>query len=271
MAILNSSYTFNVPYQLKPIYTALLNKLAVLGVDMLKDCNSSCSGTGKDILKCWNLFQIICGNINAGNKKEYQTLLKILLYECNCLQDFRKDVDYYTNLDFSEDNKDYVNFDYVYIHKNFDAFSAYDDFTQVFESIGATTLNDVYDDMINDPDSYNITKDSDVRKVSDVLVIQNENDLEYTFKHNLNTFTVSIIDNKNIEIDTIKILDINGIESYIYNTENNVNDSIGIIHQSIKSQDDTDKEEDFNISTYIFYFSSFNVNKTIHIKFKYKE
>lgn len=54
-------YTYlDVPSKYNCVYKKLLIKLSDLGVDMIKDCTSTCKGINRQVINCWNMFQSAC-------------------------------------------------------------------------------------------------------------------------------------------------------------------------------------------------------------------
>lgn len=67
----NGRYIYCViPEKYKCIYEKLLIKLSDLGIDILKDCGSTCRGVNKNIINCWNMFQAACAAYNLGEEKK---------------------------------------------------------------------------------------------------------------------------------------------------------------------------------------------------------
>lgn len=84
----NGKYIYCViPEKYKCIYEKLLIKLSDLGIDILKDCGSTCRGVNKNIINCWNMFQAACAAYNLGEEKKAQ----LLMYYINIQLDFRCD------------------------------------------------------------------------------------------------------------------------------------------------------------------------------------
>lgn len=67
-----------VPSEYVCIYHKLLSQLADFGLDALRDCNSTCKGTNKTIIQCWNMFQAAIAAKELGKDKEAETLIKYI-------------------------------------------------------------------------------------------------------------------------------------------------------------------------------------------------
>lgn len=64
-----------VPAKYECVYTKLLVKMSDLGVDLLKDCVSTCRGLNKQVLNCWNMFQAACCAYEVGEYKKADLLI----------------------------------------------------------------------------------------------------------------------------------------------------------------------------------------------------
>lgn len=64
-----------VPAKYECVYTKLLVKMSDLGVDLLKDCASTCRGLNRQVLNCWNMFQAACCAYEAGEYKKADLLI----------------------------------------------------------------------------------------------------------------------------------------------------------------------------------------------------
>lgn len=64
-----------VPVKYECVYTKLLVKMSDLGVDLLKDCASTCRGLNRQVLNCWNMFQAACCAYEAGEYKKADLLI----------------------------------------------------------------------------------------------------------------------------------------------------------------------------------------------------
>lgn len=67
-----------IPSEYVCIYHKLLSQLADFGLDALRDCNSTCKGTNKTIIQCWNMFQAAIAAKELGKDKEAETLIKYI-------------------------------------------------------------------------------------------------------------------------------------------------------------------------------------------------
>lgn len=64
-----------VPAKYECVYTKLLVKMSDLGVDLLKDCASTCRGLNRQVLNCWNMFQAACCAYEVGEYKKADLLI----------------------------------------------------------------------------------------------------------------------------------------------------------------------------------------------------
>lgn len=74
---ISNGYTYlTIPEDWLCLYHKLLHYLADFGEDALKDCETSCNGRNKNILKCWGMFQSAVAAESLGNHKLANTLIK---------------------------------------------------------------------------------------------------------------------------------------------------------------------------------------------------
>lgn len=72
-------YTYlDVPSKYNCIYKKLLIKLSDLGVDMIKDCTSTCKGINRQVINCWNMFQSACAAYTLGYWKQADLLINYI-------------------------------------------------------------------------------------------------------------------------------------------------------------------------------------------------
>lgn len=72
-------YTYlDVPSKYNCVYKKLLIKLSDLGVDMIKDCTSTCKGINRQIINCWNMFQSACAAYTLGYWKQADLLINYI-------------------------------------------------------------------------------------------------------------------------------------------------------------------------------------------------
>lgn len=73
----NNSYTYlEIPKEWLCLYHKLLYYLADFGEDAIKNCETSCNGKNKNILKCWGMFQSAIAAKSLGKDKLANTLIK---------------------------------------------------------------------------------------------------------------------------------------------------------------------------------------------------
>lgn len=72
-------YTYlDVPSKYNCVYKKLLIKLSDLGVDMIKDCTSTCKGINRQVINCWNMFQSACAAYILGYWKQADLLINYI-------------------------------------------------------------------------------------------------------------------------------------------------------------------------------------------------
>lgn len=75
----NGMYTYlDVPSKYNCVYKKLLIKLSDLGVDMIKDCTSTCKGINRQVINCWNMFQSACAAYTLGYWKQADLLINYI-------------------------------------------------------------------------------------------------------------------------------------------------------------------------------------------------
>lgn len=67
-----------VPAKYECVYTKLLVKMTDLGIDLLKDCASTCRGVNRQVLNCWNMFQAACTAYELGEVKKADLLINYI-------------------------------------------------------------------------------------------------------------------------------------------------------------------------------------------------
>lgn len=72
-------YTYlDVPSKYNCVYKKLLIKLSDLGVDMIKDCTSTCKGINRQVINCWNMFQSACAAYTLEYWKQADLLINYI-------------------------------------------------------------------------------------------------------------------------------------------------------------------------------------------------
>ena len=75
--LVNKGYIYmEIPEEWLCLYHKLLHYLADFGENALKDCETSCSGRNKNIIKCWGMFQSALAAKSLGKDKLANTLIK---------------------------------------------------------------------------------------------------------------------------------------------------------------------------------------------------
>ena len=91
----NGMYTYlDVPSKYNCVYKRLLIKLSDLGVDMIKDCTSTCKGINRQVINCWNMFQSAMAAYQLGQDKLAETLLKYIKGQLNIIYEGSEQVQY---------------------------------------------------------------------------------------------------------------------------------------------------------------------------------
>lgn len=96
-----------VPEKYNCVYEQLLIKISDLGVDMIKDCSSTCRGINRAVINCWNMFQAACASYTLGEEKKADLMINYITaqlklqcpYYCTddqkpAITDFSLDIDY---------------------------------------------------------------------------------------------------------------------------------------------------------------------------------
>lgn len=77
--ITNPQYVYMIiPADYACVYARLLLLLSDLGYEMLQDCKAGCSGSNKNIISCWNMFQAACAAHSLNRTKEADTLINYI-------------------------------------------------------------------------------------------------------------------------------------------------------------------------------------------------
>lgn len=85
-----SEYIYmTIPEEYKDLYNKLLICLSEYGIELILDCQASCTSKNKNIIDCWNMFQsmVACYNLGETTKarvfKEYIEAQLEIYYKCN--------------------------------------------------------------------------------------------------------------------------------------------------------------------------------------------
>lgn len=77
-------YTYlDIPNKYGCVYTKLLIKLSDLGIDIIKDCTSTCKGINRQVINCWNMFQGACAAYQLGEIKKADMLVDYINKQFN--------------------------------------------------------------------------------------------------------------------------------------------------------------------------------------------
>lgn len=67
-----------VPSKYGCIYRKLLIKMSELGLDIIKDCNTTCKGINREVINCWNMFNAACSAYSLGYGKEASFMINYI-------------------------------------------------------------------------------------------------------------------------------------------------------------------------------------------------
>ena len=82
--IINPEYVYlTIPSKYVCVYHKLLVFMADFGKRIIDDCNATCKGKGKNIIKCWNLFQSAVACYALGKTEEADFIIKYIDYQLN--------------------------------------------------------------------------------------------------------------------------------------------------------------------------------------------
>lgn len=77
--IINPDYVYMViPAEYISIYHKLLVYLSDFGIELIKDCQASCSAKNKTIIDCWNMFQSMIACYNTGQNDKAELIKKYI-------------------------------------------------------------------------------------------------------------------------------------------------------------------------------------------------
>lgn len=68
-----------VPLKYNCVYTKLLIMVSDLGIDLIKDCTSTCKGINRQVINCWNMFQAACAAYQLGEEKKADLLINYII------------------------------------------------------------------------------------------------------------------------------------------------------------------------------------------------
>lgn len=77
-----------VPTKYECVYKKLLIKMSDFGVDLIKDCTSTCKGVNRDLINCWNMFQSACAAYALGETKQSDLLIYYIMKKLQIDCDF---------------------------------------------------------------------------------------------------------------------------------------------------------------------------------------
>lgn len=107
----NDVIYIKIPYKWSCIYQKILIAFADLGIDMLKDCNASCTSNNKSIINCFNMFNaaIAAYELRESDNWETDKMLKqantIIKYiEAQLNIHYKGDIPNYNKYEFNTNN-----------------------------------------------------------------------------------------------------------------------------------------------------------------------
>lgn len=59
-----------VPLKYNCVYTKLLIMVSDLGIDLIKDCTSTCKGINRQVINCWNMVSSCLRCLSIRRRKE---------------------------------------------------------------------------------------------------------------------------------------------------------------------------------------------------------
>lgn len=197
----DSSFIYlKVPIKWKAIYRKLLKLMAKQGYSMLEDCNSSCTGKGKQIINCWNMFNAACAALDDGNEKLALALIRTVIEELN--DKFNLDIDYteYADMTFDESKYDKIIFSNLPFFTKF-VLESYNftNFDELYTEIGANNATDfiefVNGFIDNEKDSYieaSIDTDFEPNCEKNILYFDDEDDLIFKAELKNHIFIINL-------------------------------------------------------------------------------
>ncbi len=83
---INPEYIYmTIPADYVCTYHKILILLSEYGIDMLKDCQASCTNQNKSIINCFNMFNAAVAARKLGKDKEAETIIKYINGQLNII------------------------------------------------------------------------------------------------------------------------------------------------------------------------------------------
>ena len=106
-----------VPEKYNCVYEQLLIKISDLGVDMIKDCGSTCRGINRAVINCWNMFQAACASYTLGEEKKADLMINYITAQLKlrcpyyCTDEQKPTITNFSlNIDYTDgDSRAYIN------------------------------------------------------------------------------------------------------------------------------------------------------------------
>lgn len=76
----DGSYTYLiVPNEYYQVYVKLLVRMSDIGIDLVKDCTSTCKGVNRNSINCWNIFNAACAAYALGEQRKAAFLINYII------------------------------------------------------------------------------------------------------------------------------------------------------------------------------------------------
>lgn len=123
-----------IPYDYLCIYERLLTYMADVGEDALKNCDTTCKGVNKNIIKCWNIFQSALAAKASGKDKLAEVLIKYVDAELdNIYKGTDKKFEYKESVEDVDENG--------YVHGQFVCLNGFDFFIPTVDGENGATCD----------------------------------------------------------------------------------------------------------------------------------
>lgn len=76
----DGTYTYLVvPNEYYDVYVKLLVRMSDIGIDLVKDCSSTCKGNNRNSINCWNMFNAACAAYALGERHKAAFLINYII------------------------------------------------------------------------------------------------------------------------------------------------------------------------------------------------
>lgn len=107
--IIEPEYVYlTIPSKYVCVYHKLLVFMADFGKRIIDDCNATCKGEGKNIIKCWNLFQSAIACYNLGKTEEADFIIKYITYQLDSIYKGTGDIAFNESFPVNIDKKGHL-------------------------------------------------------------------------------------------------------------------------------------------------------------------